>query len=120
MTQPYPKAAALLLLAFALPVSALAADSLADEARTALARATAAMRAIATEGGYLWRYSPHLTERAGENPATATQIWVQTPGTPAMGLAFLRAHGTTGDALSLEAAKDAADALVAGQLVSGG
>jgi len=120
MTLSYLKAATLLLVAFALPLSAGAADSLADDARNALARATVAMRAIATEGGYLWRYSPDLSERAGENPATATQIWVQTPGTPAMGLAFLRAYGATGDTTYLEAAKDAADALVAGQLVSGG
>lgn len=120
MTLSTPKAAGLLLSALAMTASALAADPLAVEARVALARATTAMRAIATEGGYLWRYSPDLSERAGENPATATQIWVQTPGTPAMGFAFLRAYEATGDPLHLEAAKDAADALVAGQLASGG
>ncbi len=120
MTLSYPKAALLLALAATLAPATPAADPLATEARTALARATTAMRALATEGGYLWRYSPDLSERAGENPATATQIWVQTPGTPAMGLAFLRAYAVTGDALHLEAAQDAADALVAGQLMSGG
>ena len=45
----------------------LAADTLATEARAALAKATAAMQGIATEGGYLWRYSPDLSARAGEN-----------------------------------------------------
>lgn len=85
-----------------------------------MARATAFMRSIATEGGYLWRYSPDLKERAGENVATATQIWVQPPGTPSMGMAFLRAFEVTGDPQYLEAAKAAADALAVGQLESGG
>lgn len=98
----------------------LAADTLATEARAALAKATAAMQGIATEGGYLWRYSPDLSARAGENEATATQIWVQTPGTPAMGFAFLRAHASTGEARYLEAAWAVAEALATGQLASGG
>jgi hypothetical protein len=90
------------------------------QARAAMSRATAYIRSIATEGGYLWRYSPDLKERAGENVATATQIWVQPPGTPSMGMAFLRAHEVTGDPQYLEAAKAAADALAVGQLESGG
>jgi hypothetical protein len=96
------------------------AESLPEEARRAMARAAAFMQSIATEGGYLWRYSPDLKERAGENPATATQIWVQPPGTPAVGMAFLRAYEATSEERHLDAAKMAADALVAGQLESGG
>jgi hypothetical protein len=95
-------------------------DALAKDARAAMEKATAFMRSIATEGGYLWRYSPDLKERAGENPATPTQIWIQPPGTPSMGMAFLRAHEATGDARYLDAAKAAADALAVGQLESGG
>src|SRR5829696_5263470 len=95
-------------------------DALAKDARAAMERATAFMRSIATEGGYLWRYSPDLQQRAGENEATPTQIWVQPPGTPSMGMAFLRAHEATGDARYLDAAKAAADALAIGQLESGG
>jgi hypothetical protein len=97
-----------------------AADALKDEARAAMEKATAYIRGISTEGGYLWRYSPDLKERAGENVATPTQIWVQPPGTPSMGMAFLRAHEVTGDARYLEAARAAADALAQGQLESGG
>lgn len=90
------------------------------EARAALDRACAAMRAISTEGGYLWRYSPDLTVRRGEESATATQVWVQAPGTPAMGQAFLDAWSVTGDPEHLAAARAAARALVCGQLESGG
>ena len=93
---------------------------LADEARATMAKATTFMRSIATEGGYLWRYSTDLTDRAGEVKATATQIWVQPPGTPTMGLTFLRAYEVTQDARYLDAAKAAADALAVGQLESGG
>lgn len=89
-------------------------------ATDALARATDYLVAIATEGGYLWRYSEDLTERQGEGEATATQIWVQPPGTPAVGMAFLKAYEATGDQRHLDAAFAAARALVRGQLDSGG
>lgn len=91
-----------------------------QQAREALAKATRFMRSIATAGGYLWRYSLDLKERAGESKATATQIWIQPPGTPSMGELFLRAHAVTKDTLFLDAARDAGDALATGQLESGG
>lgn len=90
------------------------------KARAAMEKATAFLRSISTEGGYLWRYSLDLKERAGEVAATPTQIWVQPPGTPAVGMAFLRAYEATGDARYLDAAKAAAHALAVGQLESGG
>lgn len=109
------------LLPLVLVPSLRAADeSLPDRARATMTKATAFMRSIATEGGYLWRYSPDLRARAGENDATPSQIWVQPPGTPSMGQAFLRAWEVTGEPAYLDAAKAAADALATGQLESGG
>jgi hypothetical protein len=78
------------------------------------------MRSIAVHGGYVWRVSEDGRSRFGENPATPTQIWVQPPGTPAVGSAFVRMYEATNDALHLEAAREAALALVHGQLESGG
>ncbi len=111
------------LLAFA-ALSALpgnAADApLREQALAALAKSTAYMRSISTEGGYLWKYSLDLTERAGEVKATASQVWIQPPGTPTMGMAFLRAYEATNDGRYLDAAEAAAIALARGQLESGG
>lgn len=109
-----------LLLGLAGTPLAAAETPLPEQARVTMAKATAFMRSIATEGGYLWRYSPDLKERAGENVATPTQIWVQPPGTPSMGMAFLRAWEATGDAHYLDAAVAAGEALAIGQLESGG
>ncbi|MEQ2006659.1 MAG: pectate lyase [Limisphaerales bacterium] len=102
--------------------SASAAESrpLPQQARDALAKATRFMRSISAEGGYLWRYSLDLKERAGETKATATQVWIQPPGTPSMGMTFLRAYSATRDTLFLDAARAAGDALATGQLESGG
>ena len=94
--------------------------SLTTRAREALEKSTAFMRSISAGGGYLWKYSPDLKERAGETKATATQVWIQPPGTPSMGMAFLRIYEATKDARYLDAAKAAADGLANGQLESGG
>lgn len=75
---------------------------------------------VASHGGYVYHYSLDLEKRWGEGEATRSQIWVQPPGTPTVGMAFLRAYQSTKDPFYLQAAKDAADALVYGQLKSGG
>jgi hypothetical protein len=75
---------------------------------------------VAAHGGYVYYYTPDLTERWGEGRATTDQIWVQPPGTPTVGLAYLKAYEATGDEFYLTAAMDAANALVWGQLSSGG
>ncbi len=100
----------------------------AAEPEPTVAEVTAAMKKAATffrekvalRGGYVYYYSPDLNERWGEGKATATQIWVQPPGTPAVGEAYLEAYAMTLDKFYLDAALEAALALRDGQLQSGG
>lgn len=106
-----------------LTVISLTAQSTApspENVPAALRKATDYLTSISTDGGYLWRYSADLAERWGEGKATATQIWVQPPGTPSIGMTFLDAYAATRDERHLAAAQAAALALVRGQLESGG
>jgi PelA/Pel-15E family pectate lyase len=122
-------AVSLALLVSGLVGSVIAARSRADETDTNLrAEATAAMRKaaeyyrtkIALRGGYVYYYSPDLKLRYDEGMATPTQIWVQPPGTPTVGLAYLAAYRASGDKFYLDAARAAGEALIYGQLKSGG
>jgi len=91
-----------------------------EEAVSAMRKAVSFMQdKVSAEGGYLWRYSEDLTLREGEEKATATQAWLQPPGTPAMGEAFLAAYERTKEPFLLEAAVQTARSLVKGQLHSG-
>ena len=100
----------------------LAADApTKDEARDALRKAVAFYhKKAASHGGYVWRYSGDLKHREGEAIVGTTTVWVQPPGTPTVGEAFLEAYELTGDEACLEAARDAAAALLQGQIRSGG
>ena len=92
-----------------------------DDAQAALKQAaTYYHRDVATHGGYVYYYSVDLQQRWGEGVATQDQIFVQPPGTPAVGVALLKAWRATNDRFFLDAARDAAHALVYGQLQSGG
>ncbi|MGQ9573822.1 MAG: pectate lyase [Thermoguttaceae bacterium] len=92
-----------------------------QEAAEALRKATRFfVERVSTEGGYLWRYSEDLSRREGEGKATAWMVWVQPPGTPAVGMALLEAYRATGERPYLEAARRAGYCLVRGQLRSGG
>lgn len=75
---------------------------------------------VASQGGYVWRYSSDLVHRQGEGVASPNTIWVQPPGTPAVGDAFLEAYRVTKDQAYLKAAQVTGQALVSGQLRSGG
>lgn len=75
---------------------------------------------VSYKGSYLWTYSEDLSKREGEGVATGTQGWVQPPGTPAVGMALLEAFDATGDPYYLDAARQTAQALILGQLHSGG
>ena len=92
-----------------------------DEVVRALKQATSYYRGkVASHGGYVYYYSADLRQRWGEGKASPDTIFVQPPGTPTVGMAYLKAHDATGDAFYLDAAREAALALVYGQLDSGG
>ena len=63
-----------------------------EDAAKALRKAVDYFRTqVAVQGGYVWRYSEDLSRREGEGKASATTAWVQPPGTPTIGLAYLAA-----------------------------
>ena len=110
----------MMLLGIAAPAASAQAGLRAD-AEKALRRAAEFYRnKVATHGGYVYYSTPDLSLRWGEGKADADTIFVQPPGTPTVGLAFLRAFEATGDAFHRDAAVSAAESLVYGQLASGG
>jgi PelA/Pel-15E family pectate lyase len=75
---------------------------------------------VSTHGGYVYMYSADLSKREGEGKTTLDTLWVQPPGTPAVGLAYLEAYERTQAPYLLTAARAAGECLVRGQLRSGG
>lgn len=75
---------------------------------------------VASHGGYVYYYSLDLRDRWGEGVANGDTLFVQPPGTPTVGMAYLEAYAATKDERPRKAAHDAAKALVYGQLQSGG
>jgi len=112
---------ALLVLVAAASSPAREAPPNRKQVAEALAKAVAFFHAkVAVSGGYVWQTSADLTRREGEGKVTAKEVWVQPPGTPTVGEAYLAAYRMTGDSGYLAAAVEAARALVFGQLRSGG
>lgn len=93
---------------------------LADTARDSLDRGVRYFHSINSHGGYVYYVTPDLAQRWGEGKVDADTIEVQPPGTPAVGMAFLRAYHVTQNSDHLQAAQDAAMALVEGQNDLGG
>lgn len=97
------------------------ADHAPGDALNAAKRATKFLTdSVATDGGYLWQYSGDLSLREGEGIVTTNTVWVQPPGTPTIGAAFVRLYEATGDQQFLDAAVDVAKVMRSGQLRSGG
>ncbi|MEQ8788740.1 MAG: pectate lyase [Pirellulaceae bacterium] len=98
-----------------------AAEELPQEATSALKKATSFFtKQVASHGGYLYQYSADLKKREGEGKADVDTVWVQPPGTPAVGMALLEAYELSGEPYLLEAARAAGECLIQGQLRSGG
>ncbi len=92
------------------------------EAREALHRAVNFFRqhAASKGGGYVYRLSEDLQKREGEGAVGPWTAWIEPPATPSVGMAYLEAYHLTGDDLLRQAAVETADALIRGQLESGG
>ena len=75
---------------------------------------------LSIHGGYVYAFSGDLKLREGEGVTDEHTIWVQPPGTPLVGEAFLDVYEATEDAKVLGYAKEAALALAQRQLQSGG
>ena len=92
-----------------------------DDVTSAMKKAAGFMaNTVANRGGYVYNYSEDLSDQWGEVPARKTQIWVQPPGTPTVGMMYLEAYKATGDSDYLGYAKNAANALIWGQYPEGG
>src|SRR5215212_2860323 len=86
-----------LLLANPLPAQSPDADLRAQATRALKKAATFYRGKVASHGGYVYYYSLDLKQRWGEGEATADTIFVERPGTPTVGTAYLRAYEATGD-----------------------
>lgn len=109
-------------LMFVLLVTNMAAadGDLPDRAAAAMRRAVDFYsQQVAAHGGYVYRYSADLAKREGEGKTGPDTVWVEPPGTPAVGLAYLDAYRHSGDAYLLDAARAAGECLIRGQLRSG-
>ncbi|MBL9114836.1 MAG: hypothetical protein JNJ83_07480 [Verrucomicrobiaceae bacterium] len=71
-------------------------------------------------GGYAGKWSRDLEKSGNSDRSGATLITIETPGTPTIGHAMLRAYQVTRDKVHLQGAREAAQALLWTQLASGG
>ncbi len=102
-------------------IGAAAAEPTRDEVRSALRRSVAFFRDRASiQGGYVYQWSADLEKREGEGKVGPTTAWIQPPATPAVAMAYLDAYRLCGEPALLEAATQSAQALIRGQLRSGG
>lgn len=84
-------------------------------------KATHYMMDVASyRGGFVWNYLPDLSREWGEMEAKRTMVWIQPPGTPAMGHLLLDAYHATHDEYYYQCAEKVADALIWGQMPCGG
>jgi len=114
-------AVVLTISAYGAPANPVSDHELAIRAEDALERGIDFFHSIAIEGGYGYYYSLDLQTRWGEGPPMDDRtIEVQPPGTPSVGMSFLHAYEVLPDPLFLEAANDAASALIRGQNDLGG
>lgn len=111
----------LMLCLLAGPAAHAATEGELAEVRDGLKKAmTFFSQEVSVEGGYVYLWSNDLKYREGEGVVDDQTVWIEPPSTPTVGEAFLYVHQATGDPLALQAARNAVDCLLRGQLISGG
>lgn len=95
-------------------------SKLVKEAEKTLEKAIGFYQTLAIEGGYVYYYTLDGKEKWGEGKTDDRTVEVQPPGTPAVGMSFLKAYRVTGNPEFLAAAENAAGALIKGQNELGG
>jgi hypothetical protein len=95
-------------------------SSLVKEVEQSMEKGVAFMQTLAIEGGYVYHYTVDGKENWGEGKTDKRTVEVQPPGTPAVGMSFLRAYRITKNKDFLKAAEEAANALFLGQNELGG
>ena len=111
----------LLTLVLTLNAACAVDQALVTQASDALRKTTTYLTEnVASGGGYGGVYLPDLSDQWGETHITRSQNWIQPPGSPSTGFAFLEAWQATGDKFYLDAATQVAESLVYGQLECGG
>lgn len=109
------------LICLLLPLSLAAQVPSREEVLRAMLKAARFYRQqVSTEGGYHYYYTADLSYGRSEAAEGPTQVEVQREATPAVALAYLEAYEATGESEFLGFARDAAYALLRGQLCSGG
>lgn len=109
----------ILISAFGIPPFAMAAAP-AEVAAAATKAVSFYHSKAAAHGGYVYRYSADFTLREAEGIPGEDTVWIQPPGTPAVGMAMLDAYEATKDETCLAAAVAAGRAVSRTQLASGG
>lgn len=110
-----------LMFLFAIPILSCKDVKLEDEVKSKMFKATKYfVENLSVEGGYVWYYATDLSRSWGELEAYPSMVWVQGPGTVAMGNIFLDAFEATKDEYYYKQAERTAYALIKGQLECGG
>lgn len=78
------------------------------------------MDVVSYRGGFVWNYMPDMSRQWGEMEAKRTMVWIQPPGTPAVGHLMLDAYHATNDEYYYQCAQKVANALIWGQMPCGG
>lgn len=112
----------LLFFSFSLSILPTAAQEISDaQIKNTMMRATRyMMETVSYDGAFVWNYLPDLSRSWGELEARRSMVWIQPPGTPAMGHLLIDAYHATQDEYYYTQACRVAQKLIEAQHPSGG